>query len=489
LLAFDCFRRTDRKFVDLMTEAFSHVAAQTGPEAAIGFTMTTLLDHPVELLIRPTRRQVRSMLDVFQSYTEHGIVVLPANFFDRPVANLPETRSGLKSSRALVVHQILRGDTLEYDEKNCDPEIEQCATMPYAIDLVVPTTNGNNSVVVPAVLGTIALMKNANPSLTNEEIMAILTDPAYFSATVTVGRRTVPVLDALEAVNAARPSEILVPILQGSDDAGPDPGLGCSNFTDRNEVYFAKCLNGQTDVTSGFRFIDLPIPRGARILDAHIEFTVDGPYDNEIQLEIIGEKKTLAGTFGPGSWPSQRAVLTNASVAWTIAASDIWDMGQTRTTPNLSAILQEIVNLRRWNLVNNGVVILVRNAGPAEIGPHREYHRRVFAFERDPARAARLVVRFVQVAPVKFSYFYSFGDLSGTNSMMPGDIFTIWDQPWGGSIFNDTAQCLTNNRGQIRAYNHDRLSEDGPGTLGQWKSQGCSTAEEFGYVVECCVVP
>jgi hypothetical protein len=185
-----------------MTEAFSHAADQTGPEAAIGFTMTTLLDPPLELLIRPSRRQVRSMLGVFRSYTEHGIVVLPANFFDRRVANRRSTRSRVDASRALVVHQILR-DRMQYDE-NCEIPDTQCATMPYAIDLVVPTTNGNNSIVVPAVLGSIALMKNANPSLTNVEIMAILTNPANFSAAVTVGGRAVPVLNALEAVNAAR---------------------------------------------------------------------------------------------------------------------------------------------------------------------------------------------------------------------------------------------------------------------------------------------
>jgi hypothetical protein len=99
---------------------------------------------------------------------------------------------------------------MEYHDDEGYCQEYQCATMPNAIDLVVPTTNGNNSIAVPAVLGTIPLMKNANPSLTNGQIMAILTDPANFSATVTVRGRTVPVLDALEAVCATRPPVCLL---------------------------------------------------------------------------------------------------------------------------------------------------------------------------------------------------------------------------------------------------------------------------------------
>jgi hypothetical protein len=91
--------------------------------------------------------------------------------------------------------------------------------------------------------------------------------------------------------------------------------------------------------------------------------------------------------------------------------------------------------------------------------------------------------------PIRFSYFYSFGDISGTASVSPGETFTIWDAPWEGSPYHDIAQCRTNRWRRIRAYNHDRLSEDGPGTFGPWIRTGCSEAEEFGYVVRCCVPP
>jgi len=92
--------------------------------------------------------------------------------------------------------------------------------------------------------------------------------------------------------------------------------------------------------------------------------------------------------------------------------------------------------------------------------------------------------------PLGISYFYSFGPMSGTATVVPGDTFIIWDEPGGcDSVFRDTAVCETNVIREIRAYNHDCLSGENEGTYGQWVSRGCSEAKEFGYVVRCCVAP
>jgi hypothetical protein len=105
-------------------------------------------------------------------------------------------------------------------------------------------------------------------------------------------------------------------------------------------------------------------------------------------------------------------------------------------------------------------------------------------------RERTTTARFVSRPTVEFSYFYSFGDLSGRAAVLAGQTFTIWNEAGGcGPVFRDIAECRTNVLGQVRAYNHDCLSEDRPGTLGPWVSQGCSVAEEFGFVVGCCVGP
>jgi hypothetical protein len=96
-----------------------------------------------------------------------------------------------------------------------------------------------------------------------------------------------------------------------------------------------------------------------------------------------------------------------------------------------------------------------------------------------------------QVTRIEISYFYSFIHKKPlTTTLQPRKTFTIYNQVGGcGTGHRDIAQVEVDAAGQIRAYNHDCLSGDGPGTYGPWVSSGCSTAEEFGYIVEACILP
>jgi hypothetical protein len=88
-------------------------------------------------------------------------------------------------------------------------------------------------------------------------------------------------------------SSITIEINAGVDDAGPNPDSGCSYHTDWNEVYFGECFDG-SDVTSGFRFVDVQIPPGAEIQEAFLRFTTNGPYENPLSLRIYGEASANA---------------------------------------------------------------------------------------------------------------------------------------------------------------------------------------------------
>ena len=91
---------------------------------------------------------------------------------------------------------------------------------------------------------------------------------------------------------------------------------------------------------------------------------------------------------------------------------------------------------------------------------------------------------------IKISYFYSFIHTEPlVTTLDREETFTIYDDFGGcGTEHHDIAQVEVNKAGKIRAYNHDCLSGDGPGTYGPWVNKGCSTAEEFGYVVEACIL-
>ncbi|NMC16044.1 MAG: hypothetical protein GYA40_05295 [Chloroflexi bacterium] len=178
----------------------------------------------------------------------------------------------------------------------------------------------------------------------------------------------------------------------GTDDAGTDPRFGrCIYTTSANEIYFGQCPYGQ-NITSGFRFPNVTLPQGVQIAEAYLEFTVDGPYTDELTVVFYGEAGGNAQPFSFYSRPENRP-LTQASAIWQIPASDRWELGQIRTSPDLTAIVQEILNRSDW-ASGNALAIIVKNAGPAS-GLNR--HRRVIGYERPvwyPGReyAARLVI-------------------------------------------------------------------------------------------------
>lgn len=181
-------------------------------------------------------------------------------------------------------------------------------------------------------------------------------------------------------------------VSSGTDDAGTDPRFGrCVYTASANEIYFGQCPNGQ-NITSGFRFPNVTLPPGAQIAEAYLEFTVDGPHTDELTLVFYGEASGNAQPFSFYSRPENRP-LTQASAFWQIAASDRWELGQTRTSPDLTAVVQEILNRPDW-ASGNALAIIVKNASPAS-GPN--LHRRVIGYERPvwyPGQeyAARLVI-------------------------------------------------------------------------------------------------
>ena len=91
---------------------------------------------------------------------------------------------------------------------------------------------------------------------------------------------------------------------------------------------------------------------------------------------------------------------------------------------------------------------------------------------------------------IEISYFYSFiHNEPLITTVHRGETFIIHDDFGGcGTPDHDIALVEVDKNGKLRAYNHDCQSGDGPGTFGPWVKKGCSTAEEFGYIVRVCVL-
>jgi hypothetical protein len=156
---------------------------------------------------------------------------------------------------------------------------------------------------------------------------------------------------------------------KSSNDAGTHPINPCTFFLDSPEVYFGLCPDGSSN-SGGFRFKNIPIPQGAVIKYAYLTFTVDGPYSSPLDINIYGENASDSAPFTNTSQPKDRSTL--GPILWPI--TDTWQIGQRRTTPNLSPIMNVIVG-NGWQY-GNSLSFIFKDPGP------NTGLRRVVAFDR-----------------------------------------------------------------------------------------------------------
>jgi murein DD-endopeptidase MepM/ murein hydrolase activator NlpD len=207
---------------------------------------------------------------------------------------------------------------------------------------------------------------------------------------------TVVVADAIRLYPSAQPPDLERAISLSSDDAGgPNQrwaGYCAPESNQLNEIYLGHCEDGSTTI-SGFRFENVTVLEDTSIAEARLEFTVDTSLDNVIDLQFQGELVNDANTFSSFSYPSQRSPLTNAVVAWHIANDGGWLVGNIQTSPDLSTIIQEIIDQPGWE-DGNAIAIIVQ---PSSAGTSP---RRVFGWERngDSLQTAKLQLWYEEPA-------------------------------------------------------------------------------------------
>lgn len=113
----------------------------------------------------------------------------------------------------------------------------------------------------------------------------------------------------------------------------------------------------------GLRFTGLTIPQGATISSAHIQFAVESTNDiDPCQLNIQGEASDAPPTFSNGANVSSRT-LTNTSVSWSPPAwSTVGQAGPDQQTPDIGAVIQEIIN-RPAYVEGNPIAIIITGTG------------------------------------------------------------------------------------------------------------------------------
>jgi type IV pilus assembly protein PilY1 len=147
-------------------------------------------------------------------------------------------------------------------------------------------------------------------------------------------------------------------VSQASDDA-EDPAVGT--------VYDHPDLDLGSIEVVGMRFQNLDIPRGATITKAHITFEAligNGNNSDPTSLTFHGEASDNAATFNIGSESDiYDRDDTTASVAWDNIPA--WTDYQTYDSPDVSSIIQEIIDRDGW-AGGNAIAFKVTGSGIRE---------------------------------------------------------------------------------------------------------------------------
>jgi hypothetical protein len=136
--------------------------------------------------------------------------------------------------------------------------------------------------------------------------------------------------------------------------------------------------------TVGLRFTSITIPAGATITRAYVQFRVDERTTDTTVLAIAGQASDNALIFTRNSRNISSRPRTASPVSWTVPAwSTTGVAGLTQRTPDLSSIIQQIVNRPGWNS-GQAIAIIITGSG----------RRTAEAFEGDEAGAPLLHVEY-----------------------------------------------------------------------------------------------
>jgi hypothetical protein len=115
--------------------------------------------------------------------------------------------------------------------------------------------------------------------------------------------------------------------------------------------------------TNGLRFTGVSVPRGARITRAQIQFTVDEKGTDASSLNIRAQASDNAGAFASTAFNLSSRPVTSAFTGW---SPPQWltpgTAGADQRTPNLSALVQEVVDRPGWS-AGNALAFLVTGSG------------------------------------------------------------------------------------------------------------------------------
>jgi len=140
--------------------------------------------------------------------------------------------------------------------------------------------------------------------------------------------------------------------------------------------------------TIGIKFNNVNIPSGSLITNAYIQFMADNDTSGTVDLEIYGENTGDAQSFSSIDNDISTRPLTTTKIPWNNIPD--WNNGSLYNSPDISSIIQEIVNNPGWQFNNNMAFIIKGEQGRRRAHSYDEF------ISNNNRLPPRLVIEWVQ---------------------------------------------------------------------------------------------
>ena len=129
------------------------------------------------------------------------------------------------------------------------------------------------------------------------------------------------------------------------------------------------------------RFPGVTLPQGATITSSYIQFVANETQPHVTNLIFYGQAADNAPTFTTTKFNVSSRTKTQSSIAWNTIP--VWTTEMNYQTPNLSSVIQEIINRPGW-VDGNALAIIVTGTG----------HRTAYSYNGNSIKAAKLVITY-----------------------------------------------------------------------------------------------
>ncbi len=118
----------------------------------------------------------------------------------------------------------------------------------------------------------------------------------------------------------------------------------------------------------GIRFRNITIPQNATIQSAEIEFEIDEQYSESTSLDIYGQLALNPSIFSSSNGDISSRTVTTNSISWSNLPNKSVD--EKLTTPDISTVVQEIIDQSGWSSSGNSMVFILTGSGRRTVESH-----------------------------------------------------------------------------------------------------------------------